>query len=347
MADPTAVLSNPAGWPADVLQILQRAVTCEFATVTGHGMPITFPVTPHLGEDRRTLDVATGLAYPGKAERARRNPKVGLLFADAIGSGLSAPPIVLVSGLATVRDHDLQSGTDRYLRLSRAKLPGLYSQLPWWILRRQTWYWCHLWIMVTPVRILWWPGGNIDRSPLRWDAPAGTAPEPSDPGPSGPALPPWQPARADWRHRAAHAAHRLGTPDLTVMDREGYPVLFSAQGATLVPEGFRLELPASTPALAAGPACLTFHAHDSLFTREENAAFVGQVEVAGGGGKALFHVARALGDLSAPGAWPRRVWSVLALRRRLHSRLYVEAARRGQPVPRILRQVDAPLARRE
>jgi hypothetical protein len=335
MADPSTAMPNPAGWPADVLPIFQRAITCEVATVTRQGASVTFPVTPYVGEDGRTLDVSTGLAYPAKAERARRNPKVGLLFADAVGSGLAAPPTVLVYGLATVRDRDLQASTDRYIRLSRAKLPGLYSQLPWFILRRQSWYWCHIWIHVTPVRILWWPGGQLDAAPLRWEAPPGTVAAPSDPTPSGQPQPPWRPAHADWRHRAAYAVRRLGAPDLTVMDADGFPVPFSARRATLVPEGFRLELPAGAPAPVTGSACLTFHEHDPRFTHEENAAFVGQVERDGEGGAAVFHVARALGDLSAPGAWPRRVWSVLTLRRQLKARLRVEAARRGQPVPRI------------
>ena len=63
---------NPAGWPADLLPVFERSITCEFASLTRQGTPITFPVTPYLGEDERTLDVSTGLTYPAKAERARR-----------------------------------------------------------------------------------------------------------------------------------------------------------------------------------------------------------------------------------------------------------------------------------
>ena len=110
------LLSDPAGWPEEVRAIFERAMTCEFATVTKRGAPITYPVTPYVGEHGRTLDVSTGLAYPAKAERARRDPRVALLYSDPTGSGLADPPVVLVQGLATVRDGDLQANTDRSSR---------------------------------------------------------------------------------------------------------------------------------------------------------------------------------------------------------------------------------------
>jgi hypothetical protein len=54
------------------------------------------PTTPFVEGGAGSLDVSTGLAFPAKAERARRNPKVCLLYADPVGSGLADPPVVLV-----------------------------------------------------------------------------------------------------------------------------------------------------------------------------------------------------------------------------------------------------------
>src|ERR671932_2116676 len=88
----TALAANPAGWPEELLPLFERAITVEYASLTRANTPVTYPVTPYVGEDGRTLDVSTGLTYPAKAERARRNPKVALLFADPVGAGLADPP---------------------------------------------------------------------------------------------------------------------------------------------------------------------------------------------------------------------------------------------------------------
>lgn len=328
-----AEFANPAGWPTEVLPVFQHAITCEFASVTRRATPITLPLTPYVGADGRTLDVSTGLTYPAKAERVRRNPRVCLLFSDPIGSGLKDPPVVLVYGLAAVRDHDLQTNADRYVWLSRQKLPGLYGQLPWFVVRTQRWYWCRIWILTTPLTILWWPGGRTSEAPLRWQAPPSTVPLTSDAAPPGHQPPSWQPAPTEWRPRAAFAARDLGIPVLTVMDGAGFPVPIRARAVEPIPAGFRLTMPGFLPAPVQGAASLTFHDHDARFTREENATFVGDVVC--DGAEARFTVERALGDLSASGSLPRRVWSVFNSRRRLLPRLRAEAARRGQPIPHI------------
>ena len=49
------IVDNPAGWPDDLLPLFERALTCEFATLTRAGAPITFPLTPYIGVDERTI----------------------------------------------------------------------------------------------------------------------------------------------------------------------------------------------------------------------------------------------------------------------------------------------------
>jgi hypothetical protein len=112
--------------PIEVWQVLDRSITVEYTSLTGAGTPVMVPVTPYVADDRSTLDVSTGLTYPAKAERARRDPKVSLLYSDPLGSGLVRPPVVLVQGLATVRDANLQANTDRYVRLTMEKVPAAY-----------------------------------------------------------------------------------------------------------------------------------------------------------------------------------------------------------------------------
>jgi hypothetical protein len=106
---------NPYNLPENVLAVTHQFQTCEYASISGKGEPITYPMLPFVSPDGRTFDVATGLTYPAKAERARRNPKVALLYSYPRGSKLADTPTVLVVGRAAVRDQDLQDNTNRYI----------------------------------------------------------------------------------------------------------------------------------------------------------------------------------------------------------------------------------------
>ena len=157
-------LRNLSVWPNELVEVFERSITVEYASLTRDGRPVTVPTTPYIGADGLTIDVSTGLTYPAKAERARRDPRVCLLFADPVGSGLTDPPVVLVQGLATVRDADLQANTDRYVRVSMEKLPDATKGQPRFVLRRLAWYYARIWIEVTPLHMRWWSGRRSRRS---------------------------------------------------------------------------------------------------------------------------------------------------------------------------------------
>jgi hypothetical protein len=325
---------NPAGWPEEVLPLFEQAITCEFATLTRAGVPITQPLTPYLGEDEQTLDVSTGLTYPAKAERARRNPKVGMLYSDAVSSGLDRPPVILVYGYAAVRDADLQANTDRYLKQSLVKSPAGFKGAPGFVLKRLPWYFVRIWIQVMPVRILWWPDGDMDVAPKVWNAPTDFVPRASDPAPQGKQPAPWKEPPSDWRTNAEHAVKMLGLPILTTVDADGFPQSLRVKNVALNTSEFVLELPLGAPLVQDGAACLTFHAHPQIFSGQENRTFLGSV-TRQGDNAIRFTVERPLADWSLAGS---RVGAALAFfdsGRRLRPRLQAEAARRGQPVPTI------------
>jgi hypothetical protein len=121
--------------PEQVRAVLAGAREVEFATLSAGGVPVNNPLFHYFGPAGTTNDVATGVAYPAKADRARRNPKVGLLFAPGIaaadpvvkgsltgqvsleGTPGGAPPdspVVVICATASVRDADIQANTDRY-----------------------------------------------------------------------------------------------------------------------------------------------------------------------------------------------------------------------------------------
>jgi hypothetical protein len=94
-----------------------------------------------------------------------------------------------------------------------------------------------------------------------------------------------------------------------------------------------LRVGSGAPELPAGPACLTVHGHDEQFTTQENHTLVGSL--AEGREESRLRVERALADWSITGNRAQAALGFLRKGRRLAPRLKAEAARRGQPVPRI------------
>lgn len=319
-------------WPVELHPLFASALTCEFATLTRRQLPITHPLIPYVGENALTLDVSTALASPAKAERARLNPRVALLFSDPSGCRLPDVPVALVSGLATVRDADLQKNTDHYVQLSLAKNPAVFQGVPAWFLRRLDWYFARIWIEVTPLRILWWPGGDTQKEPRIWHAPAEIQPPSPDPPPAHELAMATSSGSVAWRKTAVYALHKLGQPILTTVDAAGFPLPLRALNAFPSKEGVRLHMPSGTSPVIPGPACLTFHTHPKVLFGQENKSFLGYV-TSTQEREVHFAVERLLPDWSYPG-W-RLPAAVAFLRSGWHlaPKLKVEAARRGQAVP--------------
>ena len=335
---PSAAPGEPS-WPSELLEVWEGSVTAEYGSLTRAGAPVTVPTTPYVGTGGRTLDVTTGLTYPAKAERARRDPRVCLLFADPMGSGIDQPATVLVQGLATVRDCDLQANTDRYIRISMQKYPSVLKGQPRFALRRMGWYFTRIFIEITPLHVRWWPNRGLDAEPRSWHAPDGTAAPLSDPAPSGRQPPAWLPPPTSWRDRALEVGNRLPLHDLTVVDASGFPMCLPVSSTRLVDDGFVVHLGPGAPAVGEGPACLTMHGHPEVFTGQENRTFMGriarEVETTEGETAIRVIVDRALADWSVAGNRARSGVDFLRKGRRLAPRLRAEATRRFQPVPRV------------
>jgi hypothetical protein len=319
--------------PPELHPIFERYLTVAFASAAKDNTAITMPLTPYVGP-RGTLDVTTGLTYPTKAERARRNPNVALLYFDPKGSGVRQPLTVLVQGKAAVRDRDLQANTDRYVRDSFAKVPAAVKGLPRLILKFMGWYFTRIYIETTPAHIYWWAMGREDAPPCEWHAPAGAVYPAGDPAPPGSAPSGWKAAPRDWKTGAQAAVARLGLPVLSTIGEAGLPVLTRAKSARLTETGFVLDIPAGLPFQLRGAGTLTFSYHPEQFTGQLNAGFRGVA--AGGGTRIDFAVERQLSDWSAGG--DNRLAGMMAFvtaSLSLRPRLAGECARHGQPIPRV------------
>lgn len=323
-------------WPGDARTVFESAITVEYASLTRSGLPIMVPVTPYVSPDGTTLDISTGLTYPAKADRARRNDKVTLLFADPLGSGLETPPVVMVQGLASVRSADLQANTDRYVAASLDKLPAAYKGIPKVVVKRLAPYFARIWIEVTPVRMLLWSSRCLDEEPEEWRAPDGTTAPPSDPAPSGRQPAPWLPSPSDWRDEADRCTSEVELADLAWTAPDGWPITVPTAGVTRTEEGFHLALGRCLPERPTGPATLTFHTHSPDFTTQQNRTFVGTVEPEG-----CFTVECLLADVSLQGNRLKRSLDFLSKVRMLGTRLDAEAARYDQAAP-VVRIPDSP-----
>jgi hypothetical protein len=264
--------------PAEVVRLVRTRYVAEFATVSAAGVPLDTPLVPFESADLATIDSATGLAYPVKADRARRNPKVGMLF-----EGGADEPVVSISGMAGVRDRDLQGNLDRYLAeqiLTRSLAPELVDYET--VTRRAIWYFTRIITCVAPAVIRWWPSpAAMDEAPQEWRAPADTVWPRSDPAPAGAgSKASWQ--RPDWRELAQAALARGAAAHLTLLDAEGYPLPIRARAVCLDDDGFRLTMPKWLP-WSEGKATVSFQGLET---------FIGEARAADG--LAWFRADRAL-----------------------------------------------------
>jgi hypothetical protein len=257
--------------PQEVREAFERFITCEFTTVDERQQPITWPVTPYYSQGAATIDVTTGLGYPKKADDARRNPQVALLFSDPTGSGTGYGPRVLVQGIAEVDDTDLDANRERYRVESLEKLPAVKSmQPPRFLLPLLNWYYTRIYVKVRPERVFVWPDGDPTKPP---DV-HGCHLEEVRSGHSEEPLEPHAPAAGGgiaWDGRIEELGRRHREGVLSWVAPDGFP-LSARLPARLDPGSRRVKFelaPAGLP-LTEGRGCLTAHAHGPRFEWQEN-----------------------------------------------------------------------------
>jgi hypothetical protein len=301
-----------ASLPQEVRAAFERFITCEYTTIDAGQQPIVWPVTPYYSQGAPTIDVTTGLGYPKKAEDARRNPRVALLFSDPTGAGIESGLQVLVQGAAHVDDHDLAANRDRYWRESWEKLPGIRNMHPPRLLRGLfNWYYARIYVKVRPERVFIWPTGDPETPPEVLDARmeevrSGHSEEPPEPHE------PLAGGEIAWDSRLEQLGTRHETAVVAWVAPDGFPL---AVRLPVEPdEAARRVMLGAAPAgfpLEEGRACLTAHSHAPDFSWQENFQVRGDL-VRSGNGWAL--VPRKLvGGFELPDeSMPARYWRNLS-----------------------------------
>ena len=288
-----------ASLPDTVQDVFERYITTEYTTVDRRGRPITWPVTPYYRRGGDCIDVTTGLGYPKKADDARLNEKVGLLFSDPTGSGLENPPMVLVQGTANVDDADLDANRDRYWEESTAKLPGTADKHPPAAFRRfLAWYYTRIYVHVRPERVYVWPNGDIAAEPELYDSHMEEVRSGHDEEPESPPSPLTGGAVA-WDERLDELGDRHPDAVLSIVAPDGFPFAVRIpvaldREAKLI----RIEADPVGAPLAAGPACVTAHEHDEDFSWQRNFQVRGDLVEHGDGWALVPH--RLVGGFEVP-----------------------------------------------
>lgn len=309
--------------PEPVFQFLASRTTAEFATLSAAGFPIDTPTFYFTNEDLTSVDIATGLAYPAKAWRARKNPKVGLLI-----EGAPEEPVIAIAGLAAVRDADIQGNLERYLAETIFAPNVDPSVVPWDKTRERLYYLARIIVQIAPVRIRWWSERRrIDLEPSEWNAPDCSVYPASDPAPLGAPSPSPSWRQPDWRVLAEEAVAGGMPAHVTLTDDDGFPAIFRARNIILDHDGFEIDVPEHAVGME-GQASLSFVGKE---------VFVGSATVKGG--RLSFAVTRGLPVL--PMMDDRQGLSRDRLAQ-LNARLKTELARLGQPMPNVPLQPPQP-----
>ena len=147
--------------PHWVRESFDNYLICEFTTIS-HDKPVTFPLLPFYLPDSGNFVVTSSILFSKKIENLKKNPKVSMLFSNPEGSNVGKHAI-LVQGLSTYEDSDLDHGWERYLPYWRKKEPyidGLLADR-----EKFGWFWKRIVVKVEPRRILAWKNADISRPP--------------------------------------------------------------------------------------------------------------------------------------------------------------------------------------
>jgi hypothetical protein len=318
--------------------LLQAGKNCVFASISSAGFPISQLITPYPGVEGRTIDIGTGVAYPLKAERVRRDPRTGWLFESREAGG----PVAVVRAHGAVRDSDIQANTDRYIEAMCHWSETTYgapvwelSGVSWEVARDALWYWPRIWIEAAPVGVWWWPEGRSTEVPLEWKAPPDASLPVSDPSPVDPPTRAVSGRGGDWVSRAEELFGVGGLVTyLTFVDAAGYPWPTRVRIDDFDRSGFLLTGFDWLPESPGGPASLTFASADGN-PGPRTATFVGNVASEGTGLR--LDVSRQIADNMLTVA-PDKIWNPEPeAREAMLARLDTELRRRRQRIPIIRR----------
>jgi len=255
MASMTENPTTAAAGLRDLRDAVDAYRTCELATMSRSGVPITWPAVCTVSPAADRIILTTSISFPQKAFNIRRDPRVALLFSDPTGTGRTDLPQILVRGTATCPQeiHTGTQGMTEYWRRLAGRQPSsrgyVANALGRWLF---DWYYMRLVITVTPLEVI--------RTPR--DAPAGPMTAPrigrSEDGAFA---------------RLCRELPGFSSAVLATAAVDEPPVLRRVRlHADRSAGGFMIQ---GGRDLAAGPASLLLHRHDDLLSNQRQLGVLG------------------------------------------------------------------------
>ena len=158
--------------PAEVVELIDKALVAELSVVRADGRPITYPLIP-LWDGERIL-MTSSILFSRKLEHIKDNGRVSLSLSDPVALG-GAPDRALIQGDARVVDGDPHQEWQRVLPLWSAKEPVILEFLkarvafPLFFERSV--------IEIAPRRALYWADGDTSSPPQVFSLPAELSPK--------------------------------------------------------------------------------------------------------------------------------------------------------------------------
>lgn len=245
----------------EMADLVDRYLTCELTTVSGSGVPITWPTVAYLNPASDTFTITTSIGLPVKAFNVRRNPKVAMLFSDATGSGCTSLPQVHVQGIARCPDEVVTAPeelAEYWRRVYNLQPAGhLYGSNP--VLRWLfDWYYRRLVILVTPSHI--WTEEPV--------AVCDTLTKAASPGSATGAY-----------SEVLKRLPRYNSAIVSWLDSNGAPTSVRAALSPTDEGSVRVENPASD--IRPGPASILCHSHDTKLWNQRSFVATGHLNNAG------------------------------------------------------------------
>ncbi len=149
--------------PSTVTEVFDSALVCEFTVLSETGRPITHPLLPLYDRQTGKLYVTSSVLFSRKLDHIRMNPKVSALFSNKAALKVSPYRVVLVQGDAKIVEEDVHHGWEKLLPLWRKKEPYIDSFVK--MRYALPLFWERSVVEVSPVKVYYWPDGNVDTIP--------------------------------------------------------------------------------------------------------------------------------------------------------------------------------------